>query len=72
MITLVKFFQARITFICKALVAYKVGGLIFSIIVPVALKDAILPLLLGLLIVVPLSSIPNLGFIIELATTLIG
>lgn len=47
MITLVKFFQARITFIRKALVAYKVGGFIFSIIVPVALKDAILPLLLG-------------------------
>jgi hypothetical protein len=54
------------------MVAYMVGSLIFSIIAPVALNDAILPLLLGLLIYVPLASIPNLGFVIGLVTTLIG
>ena len=72
LITVFTLFQAAITFISKAIVAYMIGNLILSRFAPGVLKYAFLPLLLGLLIYVPLASIPYLGFVIGLATTLVG
>ena len=72
LITLFTLLQAAITFISKAIVAYLIGTLILSKIVPGEMKYAFLPLLLGLLIYVPLASIPYLGFVIGLVTTLLG
>ncbi|MEA3326634.1 MAG: hypothetical protein U9R53_04920 [Chloroflexota bacterium] len=72
LLTIFTIFQAAITFISKAIVAYLVGSLILSKIVPGGLKYSFLPLLLGLLIYVPLASIPYIGFVIGLLTTLLG
>jgi len=72
LIMIVTLFQVAITFISKAIVAYLLGSLILSKIFPGALKYTFLPLLLGLLIYVPLASIPYFGFVIGLAATLLG
>ena len=72
LITLFAVFQAAITFISKAIVAYLIGSLILSKFKNIPLQYAILPLLLGLLIYVPLSSIPYLGFLVGLVATLLG
>ena len=72
LIMLVTLFQVAITFVSKAIVAYLIGTIILSKIVPGALKYAFLSLLVGLLIYVPLASIPYLGFIIGLVTTVVG
>lgn len=72
LLTIFTIFQAAISFISKAIVAYLVGSLILSKIVPGVLKYSFLPLLLGLLIYIPLASIPYIGFVIGLVTTLLG
>jgi cytoskeletal protein CcmA (bactofilin family) len=72
LITVFTLFQAVITFISKAIVAYMIGSLILSRFAPGVLKYAFLPLLLGFLIYVPLASIPYLGFVIGLVVTLLG
>lgn len=72
LVTLFTLFLAAITFISKAIVAYLIGTLILSKVNPAALKYDFLPLLLGLIIYVPLASIPYLGFVIGLVTTLLG
>jgi len=65
-------FLAATTFLSKAIVAYLAGAFIFSRVASGALQYRILPLLLGLLIYVPLASIPYVGFVIGLVTTLLG
>ena len=72
LITLFTLLQAAITFVSKAIVAYLIGTLILSKVLPGALKHAFLPLLLGLILYVLLASIPYLGFVIGLAATLVG
>lgn len=72
LITLFTVFQIAVTYISKAIVAYLLGYLILSKLVPGIVKYSILPLLLGLVIYVLLASIPYLGFVIGLATTLFG
>ena len=70
--TLFTLFVAATAFLSKAIVANWVGVMIFTKVAPPALRYRILPLLLGLLIYVPLASIPYLGFFIGLVTTLLG
>ena len=65
-------FLAATAFLSKAIVAYLVGAWILSIVASGALRYRILPLLLGLLIYVPLASIPYVGFFIGLVVTLLG
>jgi len=72
LITLFTLFQAAITFISKAVVAYLIGDLIFSNTFPGAMKYPFLALLLGLIIYVLVASIPYLGFVIGLVATLVG
>lgn len=70
--TLFTLFLAATAFLSKAIVAYLAGVWIFSQVAPSALKYRILPLLLGLLIYVPLASIPYVGFFLGLVVTLLG
>jgi len=72
LMTLFTLFVAATTFLSKAIVAYLVGAFILSRIDSRALQYRILPLLLGLLIYVPLASIPYMGFVIGLMVTLLG
>ena len=65
-------FQITIVFISKVIIANFVGSFILSKITPISEKYPIIPLMLGLLIYVLLASIPYLGFVIGLVTTLFG
>jgi len=65
-------FLVATTFLSKAIVAYLVGAAILSRIASRSLRYRILPLLLGLLLYVPLDSIPYVGFFIGLVATLLG
>ena len=70
--TLFTLLQTAITYVSKSIIAYLLGSLILSKVAPNVMKYTFLPLLLGLLIYVPIASIPYLGFIVGLVTTLIG
>jgi len=72
LLTLFTLFLAVTTFLSKAIVAYLAGTFILSKVAPGALQYRILSLLLGLLIYVPLASIPYLGSFIGLVVTLLG
>jgi hypothetical protein len=72
LMTLFTLFLAATTFLSKAIVAYMAGTFVFSKVAPGALQYRILSLLLGLLVYVPLASIPYLGSFIGLAVTLLG
>ena len=72
LITLFTILQIAITFISKSIIAYLLGSFILSKTAPGVMKYTFLRLLLGLLIYVPIASIPYLGFVVGLVTTLIG
>lgn len=72
LMTFFTLFLAATTFLSKAIVAYLAGMFILSRLASGALQYRILPLLLGLLLYVPLASIPYLGFVIGLVVTLLG
>jgi len=72
LITLFTLFQVAITFLSKAIVAYLAGTFILTKGAPVTVQYRILPLLLGLLIYVPLASIPYAGLFIGWVVTLLG
>jgi len=72
LITLFTLFQVAITFLSKAIVAYLVGTFILSRAAPTFLQYRILPLMLGLLIYVPLASIPYAGLFLGWVVTLLG
>lgn len=65
-------FIAATVFLSKAIVAYLTGTLILSRIASGSLRYRIIPLLLGLLIYVPLASVPYVGSFIGLVVTLLG
>lgn len=60
------------TYVTKTIIAYWVGEFILSKLAPKFLRNKVLPLLLGLLIYVPIASIPYLGFFVGLVVTLLG
>jgi len=72
LLTLFTLLQIAITFVSKSIVAHLLGTIILSKTAPSVLKYSFLPLLLGLLIYVPIASIPYLGFVVGLVTTLLG
>jgi len=72
LMTFVTLFLTATAFLSKAIVAYLVGELILSRIPPRTLRCPIVPLMLGLLLYVPLASIPYVGFFIGLVVTLLG
>ena len=72
LVTLFTLFQAVVTFLSKAIVAYLAGTFISSKVAPGALQYRVLSLLLGLLIYVPLAAIPYLGTFVGLVVTLLG
>lgn len=72
LMTLFTLFLAAVTFLSKAIVAYLAGTFILSRVAPTTVRYPVIPLLLGLLIYVPLASIPYLGFFIGLVVTLLG
>ncbi len=71
-IALFSLFLIVTTFVTKTIVAYWVGEFILSKLAPQSLRYKALPLLLGLLIYVPLASVPYLGFFVGLVVTLLG
>jgi len=72
LMTLTTLFLAATAFLSKAIVAFLAGMFILSQIAPGALRYRLIPLLLGLLLYVPLASIPYVGFFIGLVVTLLG
>jgi len=72
LMTLFTLFLAATTFLSKTIVAYLVGAFILSRVASGVLQYRILPLLLGLLLYVPLASIPYMGFVFGLVVTLLG
>lgn len=72
LITVVAIFLVAAVFLSKAIVAYMVGAFILSYVASGALRYRFIPLLLGLLIYVPLTTIPYVGFSIGLVATLLG
>jgi len=71
-IALFTLFLLVTTFVTKTIVAYWVGEFILSKLAPQSLRYKALPLLLGLLIYVPIASVPYLGFFVGLLVTLLG
>jgi len=72
LVTLFSLFLAATIFLSKTIVASLVGKYILSRVASGALRYRIVPLLVGLIIYVPLASIPYVGFFIGLAVTLLG
>lgn len=72
LLALFSLFLAATAFLSKAVVAYLAGVFILSWVARGALRYRVIPLLLGLLIYVPLASVPYLGFLIGLIMTLLG
>lgn len=70
--TLYCLFLLVTTFLSKTIIAYLAGSFLLSKIAPSVLKYRFLPLILGLLLYVPLASVPYFGVVLGLIVTLLG